>query len=301
MVKVSVILPTYNSAARLQSTLDSILGQTGNGKDFILELIVVDDCSTDNTAEILRQNHIDFLTTVQNSGGPNKGRNIGLDHATGDFICFIDHDDIWAKDKIHCQLKVAQIGPIISTGYRIVDKHRNQTFIYGEDKNEVMISPVNAAFLEKLTRHKKAQQPYPSNLMINRSLKHIRFEEHFGMVDYDWQLRLFENRSLVEITKPLVTRHVHGYNLSLNQEYRKNDYSYSLRCLESFAGRYPKEVAVARKRINGTIARYYYMIGEMHSARKYFIRSIWDIKTMLYYFTSYYGDTLVKKHFKVFG
>ncbi|HLF63548.1 MAG TPA: glycosyltransferase family 2 protein [Saprospiraceae bacterium] len=301
MLKVSVILPTYNSERRLQRTLDSITGQTGKGTDFTIELIVVDDCSTDQTQEILRQNRIEFLRTHAHCGGPNKGRNIGLKHASGDYICFIDHDDLWAKDKIQCQLKVAQICPIVSTGYTVIDMFHHTGLSDTSDAGEIKILPKNGAFLQKLTRNKKGQQPYPSTLMINKALKHIRFEERFGMVDYDWQLRLFENHSYAIISKPLVTRYVTGGNLSLNKEYRKIDYQYSLTSLEWYTQRYPREVELARKHINGTLARYFYVTGEMHAARKYFRKSIWDLKTILYYFTSYYGNNLVKKHFRVFG
>ena len=121
------------------------------------------------------------------------------------------------------------------------------------------------------------------------------------MVDYDWQLRLFEGQDVAQIATPLVTRFVNGGNLSLNQAYRKNDYLYSLKCLSAYAQRYPEEVAIARKRINGTLARYCYVTGEMAAARRYFKQSIWDLKTVLYYCTTYFGGGIVKKHFRVFG
>ena len=61
MVKVSVILTTYNSEKQLQKVLDSILNQKGIDKDFKLELLVVDDCSTDSTNKILQNNNIKFI------------------------------------------------------------------------------------------------------------------------------------------------------------------------------------------------------------------------------------------------
>lgn len=301
MVKVSVILPTFNSAGSLQNTLNSILGQTGSGTDFQLELIVIDDCSTDDTRRILAENGIAFLSTQHNSGGPNKGRNIGLDHATGDVICFIDHDDIWTPDKIQQQLKLARFYPIVTTGYSVVDSMRQQHVGISESVKGLYISPRNEMFLEKLTRRKHIHQPYPSTIMIHHDLRDVRFEEEFGMVDYDWQLRLFEGHEVARISTPLVTRNVSGGNLSLNQVYRKHDYQYSLKCLSSYAMRYPDEVAIARKRINGTLARYFYVIGEMAAARQYFKQSIWNLKTFLYYCTTYFGDDIVKKYFRVFG
>ena len=103
-MRVSVILTTYNSANFIQRTLNSILSQQGKGSVFELELLVIDDASTDNTPHILARNNIVYISNSENSGGPNKGRNIGLKIATGDYICFCDHDDAWEPSKIIRQL-----------------------------------------------------------------------------------------------------------------------------------------------------------------------------------------------------
>jgi len=137
--------------------------------------------------------------------------------------------------------------------------------------------------------------------MIHSSLKHIRFEEIFGMVDYDWKLRLFEHRRSAEISTSLMSRYVDGNNLSLDREYRKRDYYYSLMSLEDYEIRYPRETTLGRKRIEGSRARYHYLTGDMPSARRYFKKSHWDVKTMLYYCTTFYGNEVVKKYFRVFG
>jgi glycosyltransferase involved in cell wall biosynthesis len=299
--KISVILTTFNSAKRLQRTLDSVISQNGNGTDFDIELIVVDDCSTDHTQDLLRRNHIEFYTTGKNSGGPNKGRNIGLEKATGSYICLLDHDDTWEADKLSSQLKVAQFYPVVSTAYRTVDTYEGQVITGNNSTSELNIYQYNQAFLLRLIKCKRGQRAYLSTLMIHSSLKHIRFEEHFGVVDYDWYLRLLENQSSAEISRPLMTRYIHGGNLSLNKDYRNKDYCFTLACLESYESRYPREVALARKRLNGSIARYFYLTGEMQAARAYFKKSFWDVKTAMYYFTSYYGNDLIKKHFRVFG
>lgn len=299
---ISVILTTYNSGSRLQQTLDSIRGQNGTGEEFNVELIVIDDCSTDNTQEILWQNHVDFLSTKKNSGGPNKGRNMGLDRATGNFICLIDHDDIWHPDKTRLQLQVAKNVPIVSTAYMLADSVTNKSATYGVHKDAVAYYPKHQAFLYRLSKDKQGPKSYLSTLMINSALRHIRFEEHFGMVDYDWFLRLFENQATAEISAPLMIRRVNKHNLSINNNYRKNDYYYSLLCLESYEEQYPRHVRLGRKRLHGSRARYHYMTGQMRSARTYFKKSSFrNIKTLLYYCTSFYGSHFVTRHFRVFG
>ena len=121
MKKVSVILTTYNSENSIQDVIHSIKNQEGINVDFAMELIVVDDCSSDKTTEILKDKNISYLTTEKNSGGPNKGRNIALKHSSGDFICIADHDDIWFPNKVISLLKHSEKAPIITSGYTLED------------------------------------------------------------------------------------------------------------------------------------------------------------------------------------
>ena len=93
MPKVSVIVPVYNAEKYIQTTIDSIRSQ------FFLdwELILVDDCSKDNTSAICQEiargdNRIVYIKQEEN-GGPSKARNTGLNQATGEFVAFVDSDD----------------------------------------------------------------------------------------------------------------------------------------------------------------------------------------------------------------
>jgi len=77
IVRISVILTTYNAEKPIRRTLNSVFAQNGINRDFELELIVIDDCSTDQTPDILQEYGIDFYQTPANYGGPNLGRNCG--------------------------------------------------------------------------------------------------------------------------------------------------------------------------------------------------------------------------------
>lgn len=106
MMKVSVVVPMYNSAKFLDVTITSILQQTF--KDF--ELILVDDCSTDKTLDIaksFRDDRIKILQTEKNLGYPGATRNIGLKAATCEYIFFMDHDDIILPYAFERLVKVA--------------------------------------------------------------------------------------------------------------------------------------------------------------------------------------------------
>lgn len=95
----SVVIPTYNRASCIARCLDSLLSQTFN--DF--EVLVCDDGSTDNTQEIVAQYknslHIRYFWN-ENWGGPARPRNIGIQNAKSEWICFLDSDDWWYPRKL---------------------------------------------------------------------------------------------------------------------------------------------------------------------------------------------------------
>ncbi len=97
---VSVIIPTYNRGWTLRAAVDSVLAQTY--RDF--ELIVVDDGSTDDTAEILQSYGPDIQVLRQANAGVSAARNAGVRLAKGAFIAFLDSDDRWLPDKLGVQV-----------------------------------------------------------------------------------------------------------------------------------------------------------------------------------------------------
>lgn len=127
---VTVIIPTYNRAATILRSINSVLSQTYNN----LELLVVDDCSTDQTAEIVKaidDKRLHYLKTVKNSGA-NIARNLGLRRARGEFIAFQDSDDVWLEDKLAKQLghfkKFGQEVGVVYSGYAKVGKNSRRNF-----------------------------------------------------------------------------------------------------------------------------------------------------------------------------
>jgi len=99
MVNFSVIIATYNRADYLRECLDSLASQTH--KNF--ETIIVDDGSTDNTKDIVDE-FVNLITIkylkISNSGFPGKPRNIAAKLANSEWLCFLDSDDKWTKDKL---------------------------------------------------------------------------------------------------------------------------------------------------------------------------------------------------------
>lgn len=97
---VSVVIPTYNRAELLRQAVDSVLGQTYRP----IELIVVDDGSTDRTPALLEQYAGRLRVLRQHNQGGTAARNAGARAATGEFITFLDHDDVMLPEKIERQV-----------------------------------------------------------------------------------------------------------------------------------------------------------------------------------------------------
>lgn len=101
---VSVIVPVYNGSEWIKNCLNSVLTQTHNN----IELIVVDDDSQDGSVDIVKSINDDRITILQNSSnqGIATSRNRGIKESNGEYICFLDQDDIMLPDKIENQVKL---------------------------------------------------------------------------------------------------------------------------------------------------------------------------------------------------
>lgn len=101
MPKISVIIPTYNRSGMLRQAISSVLAQTE--RDF--EIIVVDDGSTDDTHSVvgaMEDERISYF--YKSNGGPASARNFGLSKATGEYVAFLDHDDLWPQNYVEVML-----------------------------------------------------------------------------------------------------------------------------------------------------------------------------------------------------
>ena len=97
---ISVVIPSYNAAPYLAETLHSVFGQTYP----VHEIIVVNDGSTDKTEEVLRSYSDKILIVKQENVGEGASRNAGIERSTGDWVAFLDADDIWHPTKLERQV-----------------------------------------------------------------------------------------------------------------------------------------------------------------------------------------------------
>ena len=97
---ISIIIPVYNGEKYIEEAILSVRHQDYPST----EIIVVDDGSVDNSGQIVKQMD-DVIYYYQENGGPSSARNRGIGEANGDFLAFIDADDLWTKDKLSIQYK----------------------------------------------------------------------------------------------------------------------------------------------------------------------------------------------------
>lgn len=104
---ISIVMPAYNSEKTVSKSIESVLKQTFNN----WELIIIDDASNDQTAEIVSDKFKDTrIKLIRNATnlGPANARNIGLDGVKGTYVAFLDADDFWANEKLEIQVSFMQ-------------------------------------------------------------------------------------------------------------------------------------------------------------------------------------------------
>lgn len=121
---VSVVMPTYNCASFIQEAVESVVAQTYPS----WELIIVDDCSTDNTKAVLAPYLAKYpnihYTCLEKNSGPAVARSEALKQAKGDYVAFLDSDDLWTPNKLSLQIgfmKQKKV-PFSATGYELISE-----------------------------------------------------------------------------------------------------------------------------------------------------------------------------------
>lgn len=126
-ILVSVIMPVYNGEKYIGQAIESVLKQKVS-----LELIIIDDCSTDGTIKVvneyLKYNRVSFLPNEKNLGVA-ASRNKGMEAAKGKYIAFLDSDDYWTEDKLEKQIALMEEKQAVlsSTGRELIDEEGNST------------------------------------------------------------------------------------------------------------------------------------------------------------------------------
>ncbi len=221
---VSVVIPAYNAASHLAEALQSVSAQSAPPG----EVIVVDDGSTDATADIARSFGARVITLANK--GPSAARNAGVQEAGGDFVAYLDADDVWAPDKLAVQLRAlaAHTGPAFSfTDFRVIDDGGVHRW-----KSELRRRPAflrSAGFAigrKEIVFASASHRPVlygsyilPSSLLVRRAdaLAVGGFDESLRVTeDYEFCLRLFAIVPAVVILRPLLLYRQHPAQATSN-------------------------------------------------------------------------------------
>lgn len=203
---ISIIIPSYNSALYLPEAIQSALSQSYRD----IELIVVNDGSTDNTHEIIQQYLDKIIYIKKKNGGPASARNLGIAHSKGEYIAFLDADDLWLPDKLEKQLaKITESpdGSFVYTGFTNFDD-QNGTMLPGAPD-----TPAGMLFDRLLVE---------SVILLSTVLLRRDVLLEAGCFDADLQtaedtnlwLKIARSHRIEVIPEVLVQRRLHGNNIS---------------------------------------------------------------------------------------
>jgi glycosyltransferase involved in cell wall biosynthesis len=211
-MKVSVIIPTYNRGELLIKAIGSVLDQTY--KDF--EIIVVDDGSIDDTkmrlAPSISTKHVQYYS--QSNGGPSKARNLGIEKAKGEYIAFLDSDDLWLPQKLEAQLEYINKRPFIKAVHSNLAIIKDGKFDGSDFKSKGLLK--NGWLFEDYLLLKG--WILLSTLLIHRTVieKVGVFNESLRTAeDTNFILRIAKDYEFGYVDNVLVHRQVHESNLSI--------------------------------------------------------------------------------------
>ena len=197
-MQISVIIPTYNRAERLGKAIDSVLNQSH--QDF--ELIIVDDGSDDNTAEVIESYSSDIVYLRQKNSGPAAARNRGIEKARYDLLAFLDSDDWFAKNKLEIQMEAMNRNPSYLISHTQETWYRNGNILNQKVKHRKNSGDIFKQSLELCAVGM-------STVMIRRETfeRYGLFDEDFSCCeDYDLWLRVSAEQEFLLVDEPLTLK-----------------------------------------------------------------------------------------------
>jgi glycosyltransferase involved in cell wall biosynthesis len=207
---ISVIIPVYNGARYVAAAIDSVLSQTYDER----EIIVIDDGSTDETAEVVAL-YPEARYIFQENAGIGAARNNGVGEARGQFLAFLDSDDLWTKDKLSLQMQAIQSNSQIDVLYGHVEQFQSPD-VSGSIKHDTRFIGValpgylpGTMFLSLETFHRVGW--FSTSWDVGEAI--------------DWHLRATEQGlNIVMLPQVLLLRRLHESNQGIKRRDARTDY-----------------------------------------------------------------------------
>ena len=292
---VTVVIGAYNAGAWIGQTLESVLGQTHP----VLEVLVVDDGSTDNTPEIVRS----FGRRVQYMAEPHHGRpqrNRGIQAARGDLVAFVDADDYWDPVKLERQLELLRARQV---QWAICDS------LWLEEATGTLTAPVGAALGEGdilealfLNNFIVASSPIVTRRVFDEIGYFDETPEIAPVEDWDLWLRIAARFPVATVREPLVTLRLHADSFLAATPMKQRVRSLE-RVVDRAVAREPARLGRLRRRALGNIhyaaAVRLFRQQRLGEARGYFMTALreqpWHIEVLAYVVMTHLGSKLSSK------
>jgi glycosyltransferase involved in cell wall biosynthesis len=267
---VSIIIPTYNYEAFLPTAIRSCLDQTYKP----IEIIVVDDGSTDNTKEVVKElsGHIIYL--YQENRGVSAARNRGLDLAKGDYLTFLDSDDYLTCDSIEIKMEIFKNYPDV--GIVFSSTYSKTAGVEGLRYKPKLTKPViSDRFYESLLLRKISFQT-SGNLMRSSIAKRFRFPTNLSNgEDIVFFTKIFFSMKGYYLPKPTAVNLRHPGSLRHNVEEIKEDAFVETIFDDLFyngALDYLRKKCTANRYLE--LSRRFFLSGKIELAKKYYMKAV---------------------------
>lgn len=216
MPLVSIIIPSFNSEAFIEETISSVNSQSYKS----WELIIVDDCSTDSTvcmvAKLAHDNdRIRLIRLDKNSGLPAVPRNVGIKESKGDYIAFLDADDLWHPEKLSIQVNEIIKGKGVMVSSQMLNFSGHMT------SPPCSLDDIENSFVSLYDQLIKYRTPTSSLLVKSSVMRKMCFDINpsiRGREDLRFSLKLHAvYGDSIKINKPLVYYRMHNGQVSSNK------------------------------------------------------------------------------------
>jgi glycosyltransferase involved in cell wall biosynthesis len=216
---VSVIIPTFNRRNVLEGSINSVLTQTLKP----IEIVIVDDCSTDGTSDWLAEAYPELtLITLPRNSGAAHARNIGMDTARGEFIAFLDSDDRWHSEHLEKSVSALMRAPnavMAASDVLVVLDKTGQRYVHNSQPSPGYRDLVHHLLLKNFITTM-------SSVVVRKNviLRAGYLDERFSVVhDREWYIRLARFGDIISVGAVSVTRTIQDDGLVSDlQQYQED-------------------------------------------------------------------------------
>lgn len=285
MSKISVVIPVYNGEKTIRETINSVLNQSFQD----LELIVINDGSTDKTLQIVSSVQDERLKIFSyHNAGLAASRNRGISLAKGEYISFIDADDLWTPDKLEAQLRALQENPQAAVAYswtNCIDESSEflRAGTYITFNGDVYANLLLSNFIDN-----------GSNVLIRTNVfqEMGNFDESLTSgEDWDMWLRLASRYHFVAVSQPQILYRITASSMSANLTRME---AQSMRVIEQAYAVAPHSLQYLKPSSKGNIYNYFVFKALDLTPTK---RNAFDASRFLWYAVKYDAALLKKRVF----